>query len=85
MDENERGSKEPPQIPSPFGGNAIRVLHVEADPICRETIATQLSERGFAVRSFADAMALADGLVFGEADILLLDWDMPGVSGIELL
>jgi two-component system response regulator ChvI len=59
---------------------------VEDDPVCRETIADQLSDHGFVVCSFADAMSLADGLaVSGEADIILLDWDLPGVSGIELL
>ena len=85
MNENERGSTEPPWTPSPFGSNAIRVFHVEADADCRETIAVQLAERGFVVRSCGDSKSLADGLVFREADILLLDWDMPGVSGIELL
>ena len=59
---------------------------MEDDPVCRETTADQLSDHGFVVRSLADAMSLADGLaVSGEADIILLDWDLPGVSGIELL
>ena len=69
-----------------LGRDLIRVLHVEDDPVCRETIADQLSDHGFVVRSFADAMSLAGGLaVSSEADIILLDWDLPGVSGIELL
>jgi two-component system response regulator ChvI len=64
----------------------IRVLHVEDDPNCREAIADQLSDHGFVVRSFADAFSLADGLaVSSEADIILLDWDLPDISGIELL
>ena len=64
----------------------IRVLHVEDDPNCREAIADQLSDHGFVVRSFADAFSLADGLaVSSEADIILLDWNLPDVSGIELL
>jgi CheY-like chemotaxis protein len=64
----------------------IRVLHVEDDPVCREVIADELSDHGFVVRSFADAISLADGLaVSSEADIILLDWDLPDVSGIELL
>ena len=38
------------------------------------------------MRSFADAFSLADGLaVSSEADIILLDWDLPNISGIELL
>jgi two-component system response regulator ChvI len=64
----------------------IRVLHVEDDPNCREAIASELSDHGFVVRSFADAMSLADGLaVSPEADIILLDWDLPEISGIDLL
>src|SRR3984893_10665841 len=64
----------------------IKVLHVEDDPNCREAIADQLSDNGFVVHGFADAMSLADGLaVSPEADIILLDWDLPQISGIELL
>jgi two-component system response regulator ChvI len=66
--------------------NLIKVLHVEDDPNCREAIADQLSDHGFVVHGFADARSLADGLaVSPEADIILLDWDLPEISGIELL
>ncbi len=89
MNENEPGDTEPGranQRIAELGQDLIRVLHVEDDPNCREAIADQLSDRGFVVHSFADALSLADGLaVFSEADIILLDWDLPGVSGIELL
>ena len=86
MIDNERGYTAPPLSSPSSIEKAITVLHVEDDPICRETIADQLSERGFVVRSFADATSLADGLaVSSEADIILLDWHLPGVSGIELL
>jgi two-component system, OmpR family, response regulator ChvI len=69
-----------------LGRDHIRVLHVEDDPNCREAISDQLSDHGFVIRSFADAISLADGLaVAREADIILLDWDLPDVSGIELL
>jgi two-component system response regulator ChvI len=85
--ENEQGVtvRENQQI-AELGRDLIKVLHVEDDPNCREAIADQLSDHGFVVRSFADAISLADGLaVSSEADIILLDWDLPGVSGIELL
>src|SRR5450631_259031 len=89
MTENEPGDTEPGranQQIAELGPHLIRVLHVEDDPNCREAIADQLSDHGFVVRSFADAMSLADGLaVSSEADIILLDWDLPDVSGIELL
>jgi DNA-binding response OmpR family regulator len=38
------------------------------------------------LRSFANALSLADGLAgSSEADIILLDWDLPDISDIELL
>jgi two-component system, OmpR family, response regulator ChvI len=89
MNENEPGDTEPGranQQIAELGRDLIRVLHVEDDPNCREAIADQLSDHGFVVRSFADAISLADGLaVSREADIILLDWDLPDISGIELL
>ena len=89
MTENEPGGTEPGranQQLAEVGRDLIRVLHVEDDPNFREVIAEQLSDHGFVVRSFADAMSLAGGLAASsETDIILLDWDLPGVSGIELL
>jgi two-component system response regulator ChvI len=89
MNENEPGDIEPGranQRIAELGRDLIRVLHVEDDPNCREAIADQLSDHGFVVRSFADAFSLADGLaVSSEADIILLDWDLPDISGIEVL
>jgi two-component system response regulator ChvI len=85
--ENEQGKTVGAnQQKAELGRELIKVLHVEDDPNCREAIADQLSDHGFVVRSFADAMSLADGLAASsEADIILLDWDLPSVSGIELL
>jgi two-component system, OmpR family, response regulator ChvI len=89
MNENEHAKTDLARAPSPIpglGSDVIEVLHVEDDPVYREAIADQLSDHGFVVRSFADALSLADGLaVSSDADIILLDWDLPGVSGIELL
>ena len=89
MNETEPGDTEQgranPQI-AELGRDLIRVLHVEDDPNCREVIADELSEHGFVVHGFADAISLADGIaVSREADIILLDWDLPNISGIELL
>ena len=89
MNKNELGDTKPGranQQIAELGRDLIHVLHVEDDPNCREAIADQLSDHGFVVRSFADAMSLADGLaISSEADIILLDWDLPEISGIDLL
>jgi two-component system response regulator ChvI len=82
MTENEPGGTEPARL----GRDVLRVVHVEDDPGWREVIADQLPDHGFVVHSFADATSLADGLaVASDADIILLDWDLPDVSGIQLL
>jgi two-component system, OmpR family, response regulator ChvI len=84
MDETEPGRAN--QQIAEQGRDLLRVLHVEDDPNCREAIADQLSDHGFVVHSFADAVSLVDALSRAtEADIILLDWDLPEVSGIELL
>ena len=84
MDETEPGRAN--QQIAELGRDLLRVLHVEDDPNCREAIADQLSDHGFVVHSFADAVSLVDALSRAtEADIILLDWDLPEVSGIELL
>jgi len=89
MNENEPGDTEPGranQQIAELGRDLIRVLHVEDDPNCREAIADELSGHGFVVRGFADAVSLANALATdAKADIILLDWDLPGISGIELL
>jgi two-component system, OmpR family, response regulator ChvI len=64
----------------------LRVLYVENDALCREAIAGDLSDHGFLVHSFADAKSLADALNSAiEADVILLDWGLPGTLGIDLL
>src|SRR5258708_4439694 len=89
MNAIELGETEPGranQQSAELGRDLIRVLHVEDDLNWREAIADQLSDHGFVVGSFADAIPLAEGLaVSSEADIILLDWDLADVSGIELL
>ena len=66
----------------------IRVLSVDDDPLYRETLLDLLSDRGFAVRGFADAASFLDALdaaAEAEAKVLLLDWNLPEISGIDLL
>jgi two-component system response regulator ChvI len=66
--------------------NPIRVLFVDDDEDYREAVGDELSDHGFAVRSFADAGSLLDSLdAAADADVIVLDWDLPNVSGIDLL
>src|SRR6476659_4340130 len=64
----------------------IRVLIVEDDENYREIVSDELEWHGFAVRSFADGDELLGSLdAVGEADVIVLDWRLPTISGIDLL
>jgi two-component system, OmpR family, response regulator ChvI len=66
--------------------NPIRVLFVEDDEDYREIVGSELSWHGFAVRSFADGASLLGSLdTAAEADVIILDWRLPNISGIDLL
>ena len=74
----------------PEAGNAedrrIRLAFVEDDDDYREAVTGELGDHGFAVESYADGLALLDAFAAGaEAEIILLDWNLPNVSGIDLL
>jgi two-component system, OmpR family, response regulator ChvI len=73
--------------PKPWdAASSGRVIFVEDDDVYRETLDAELQQRCFDVRSFADATGLlAQPSLATQADILLLDWTMPVMSGIELL
>lgn len=64
----------------------IRLAFVEDDDDYREAVTGELGDHGFTVESYADGLALLDAFAAGaEAEIILLDWNLPNVSGIDLL
>jgi two-component system, OmpR family, response regulator ChvI len=63
-----------------------RLVVVDDDALVRNTLERGLVEEGFDVRAFASgASALADLVGIMDVDIVLLDWKMPGMTGIEVL
>jgi two-component system response regulator ChvI len=63
-----------------------RVVLVDDNALFRESLGLNLSEAGFEVRSFATGEAAVSHLVASDdRDIVLLDWIMPGMNGIEVL
>ena len=67
------------------GANPVVVI-VDDDDLFRESLEQNLTESDFKVIAFADAPAALDHLNGnGDADLVLLDWKMAPMSGIELL
>jgi two-component system response regulator ChvI len=62
------------------------VVLVDDDELYREAMSADLVDRGFAVSCFADGPAFLEALNNGiEAQVALLDWALPEMSGFELL
>jgi two-component system response regulator ChvI len=64
-----------------------RLVLVDDDDMLRQVLAGNLIEAGYAVRDFADAPSALECLISRNepADLLILDWKMPTVSGLDLL
>jgi CheY-like chemotaxis protein len=68
-----------PSAPSP------RILLGEDDPDTRQLLAFVLGEQGYAVAEVADGEAALRSLGSGRFDLVITDYDMPGMSGAEML
>ena len=71
--------------PTPNDDRAV-VLVVDDDPLFVETIAVNLEDAGYKVVSFSDGRSALDYLGQGSpASVVLLDWRMPGLDGLQVL
>jgi two-component system, OmpR family, phosphate regulon response regulator PhoB len=59
------------------------VYVVEDEASIAEMISFSLSRQGMRVECFADAVTAHSKILEGKPDILLLDWMLPAVSGVE--
>lgn len=64
---------------------AARVLVVDDDETIRLAVSTALRAEGFITDAAADGSDLAERLAAFRPDLVVLDWMMPGPSGIRLL
>lgn len=73
-------------LPASPVSTRAHVLVVDDDALFRESVSTNLMDAGFSTECFGEGLAainhLSDSPV---ADLILLDWKMPGMSGIEVL
>jgi two-component system response regulator ChvI len=77
----------PPQIGAGVKATrSARVLVVDDDDDFRRPLAFQLTDHGFDAVACASGQAALDFVAAGEsADVILLDWRMPGMNGLEVL
>ncbi len=76
------------EMPRPIGERATMpdVLLVDGDDHYREVLAAKLIALGFSVMCFAKGPSLLEALSSGmEAKVVLLEWALPEMSGLELL
>jgi DNA-binding response OmpR family regulator len=62
-----------------------RVLLVEDDASLARSIVDGLSDEGFAVAHAADGVVVREALRAGGWDLIILDWWLPGLDGLEIL
>jgi|SRR5882757_7404855 len=63
-----------------------RVILVESDQYYREVLTGELLRQGFVVHAFTDGASLLGSLATAiNADLAVLDWDLPKMPGIKLL
>src|SRR5258707_8032756 len=73
-------------LPGASAARAPRILVVDDEDDFREALSLNLGDEGFGVTGFADGAKALEHLVSGkEADLVLLDWRLPGMTGLEVL
>jgi two-component system, OmpR family, phosphate regulon response regulator PhoB len=61
------------------------ILVVEADRSIREMIGFQLRRHGFEVKEMSDAYAAQQSLLERLPDLMLLEWTLPAMNGLDLV
>ena len=69
----------------PRPGQGERILLVDDDPDARESLMRRLTRRGYQVDTVEGASQALDALQKDCFDLMLLDHNMPGMTGLDLL
>lgn len=65
--------------------NMKKVLIVEDDPFIRDITTMKLSEHGYSVISVANGEDALASIEVDVPEVIILDLDLPGISGIDVL
>lgn len=65
--------------------NQIRIMLLEDDPIQQTILASWLRTEGYQVDAFDNGIEARNHLSDHWADLMIFDWDVPGMSGDKLL
>ncbi len=63
----------------------MKILLLEDDPLLARLIVEHLEESGYDVKHFLDGERAEEAILSQKFDLLLLDVNVPGISGFELL
>jgi len=63
----------------------VRILIVEDDPAQQSILVSWLKREGYQVEAFNNGLDARNYLADHWADLMILDWDVPGLSGDKLL
>jgi diguanylate cyclase (GGDEF)-like protein len=80
----QRLVEEVERLLDPLRFDGMKVLAVDDNPLVLDTVRTLLEEQGTTVHTLVDPRLFWDVLEEKRPDLLVLDLDMPSVSGIEL-
>jgi DNA-binding response OmpR family regulator len=61
-----------------------RILIVDDDPDILELVSDALTLENFDVEAFDNAVNAKNTLRYGDFDLLIFDWNMPSLSGVDL-
>jgi two-component system, OmpR family, response regulator ChvI len=90
MKENVSALASSSPVPGPTvdddSADPIRLIFVDDDDDYREAASGELSDLGFSVEGFADGATMLASVMDGiDADVIVLDWNLPNLPGIDLL
>jgi len=72
-------------VASKIGSTLAKILLVEDDVDLAMTIGDGLTAERHTVETFNDGLDGHDTLKMTEYDVIVLDWDLPGMAGIDIL